>query len=75
MEERMREILDSWYGRLDDLVADLKDAGYSVEEANREYVSGWDDKSMDKDIFYTIKLGGTERTITIDDIRIEEMED
>ena len=72
--ERLTEMIDHWYGRLDDLIADLKDAGFSVEEANSEYVTGWDEKEND-DIFYTIRLGGTEHTITVDRVIFERIGD
>ena len=68
--ERIRELIRSWYGSLDDLVNDLKDAGFSPEDVNREYITAWDEMSTD-DVFFTIRLGGTERTITVDEISWE----
>lgn len=68
--ERIKEMLRDWYSSLDDLVDDLKDAGFSPEDVNREYVTAWDEKSED-DVYFIIRLGGTERTITVDDIAWE----
>lgn len=56
--------LDDWYGRLEDIIEDLKEHGFSVLNATAE----WIDVSDSEDKEYVIKLGGTERTITIDKI-------
>lgn len=65
--ERIEEMTKGWFGRLDDLVNCIKDAGYSIEDANREYITAWDDN----DNLYTLHLGGTERTIIVDKITVE----
>lgn len=71
---RVHEFIRSWYGQMEDLIDDLKDAGFSVEDACREYVTGWDEKS-ESDVFFMIRLGGTEHTITVEGVEIEVMED
>lgn len=55
--------LDDWYGRLNDIIEDLKEHDFDVLNATSE----WIDVSKD-DNEYVLKLGGTERTITIDKI-------
>jgi len=65
--ERIKELTAGWFGRLNDLVNCIKDAGYSVEDANMEYITAWDDN----DNFYTLYLGGTENTIVVDRITKE----
>lgn len=62
------EITGEWYGRLEELVEDIQDQGYEVQEANAEYVSFYDPDS-DDDKEYVAYLGGTERTIYIDHIK------
>lgn len=56
--------LDDWYGRLDDIIEDLKEHGFDVLNATAE----WIDVSDADDKEYVIKLDGTERTITIKSI-------
>ena len=56
--------LDDWYGRLDDIIEDLKDHGFAVLNAT----AGWIDVSDADEKEYVLKLGGTEKTITIDKI-------
>ena len=67
-------IMNDWYGRMEDLVADLEGYGFEVLESNREYM----DVLVEEDgevIEVQLFLGGTERTITVEDfeeIRREE---
>ena len=56
--------LDDWYGRLDDIIEDLKNNGFDVLNATNEFI----DVSDENDKEYVLKLGGTERTITINKI-------
>ena len=56
--------LDDWYGRLDDIIEDLKNNGFAVLNATNEFI----DVSDENDKEYVLKLGGTERTITINKI-------
>ena len=64
----LREALDSWYGRLADLIEDIQDAGYDVEEANEEYITA-SYEDGDATVYLDLRLGGTARTITVDSIR------
>ena len=56
--------LDDWYGRLDDIIEDLKNNGFTVLNATNEFI----DVSDENDKEYVLKLGGTEKTITINKI-------
>ena len=56
--------LDDWYGRLDDIIEDLKNNGFAVLNATNEFI----DVSNENDKEYVLKLGGTEKTITINKI-------
>ena len=56
--------LDDWYGRLDDIIEDLKNNGFAVLNATNEFI----DVSDENDKEYVLKLGGTEKTITINKI-------
>lgn len=57
---------DDWYGRMDDLVADLEHYGFDILEMNSEYVVvAFDDDGDDVQI--VLHLSGTERTIVIKD--------
>lgn len=58
--------LDDWYGRLDDIIEDLKNNGFAVLNATNEFI----DVSDENDKEYVLKLGGTERTITINKIEL-----
>lgn len=60
------ESTGEWYGRLEDLVEDIEDQGYEVDEANSEYISCYDPESEKEFIAY---LGGTESTIYIDHVK------
>ena len=53
--------LDDWYGRLDDIIEDLNNNGFTVLNATNEFI----DVSDENDKEYVLKLGGTEKTITI----------
>ena len=65
--ERIKELTSGWFGRIEDLIDCIKDDGYSVEDVNGEYITAWDDL----DNFYTLYLGGTERTIVVERITKE----
>ena len=55
--------LDDWYGRLEDIIEDLKEHGFSVLNATSEWIDVEKDEKE-----YVIKLDGTSRTITIKSI-------
>ena len=65
---------NGWVGRIEDLEEELEDEGFSVEESNREYVVVSDNRN-EQDTQFVLRLGGTERSITIDDIKVEKMPD
>jgi hypothetical protein len=68
----IHEFTRDWYGRLEDLTEELEENGFKVEEANSEYITVYGGESTDdKDIYHTLRLGGTERTITVDRIDTE----
>ena len=56
--------LDDWYGRLDDIIEDLKNNGFTVLNATNEFIDVPDENDKE----YVLKLGGTEKTITINKI-------
>ena len=68
----IHEFKYGWYGRLEDLTEELEENGFTVEEANNEYITVYGrENTDDKDIYHTHRLGGTERTITLDRIDTE----
>jgi len=68
----IHEFKYGWYGRLEDLTEELEENGFQVEEANNEYVTVYaGENTEDRDIYHTLRLGGTERTITVDRIDTE----
>lgn len=69
MMERIKELTSGWFGRLDDIVNDLKDAGYDVEDCNNEWISCWGED----DTLYTLYLAGTETTIYVDRITVDHV--
>jgi len=72
----LQDMVDTsgWYARLEDLEKDLTDSGFSIEDSNRDYIVV-SDNSNEQDTQFELRLGGTERTITVDDIRVEKMPD
>ena len=65
----MMNFKNEWYGRIEDLEADIKDEGYDILESNREYIT-FEDPDSDEDTQYVAYLAGTESTIVVE--RIEE---
>lgn len=63
VRDNVFSFLDDWYGQLNDIIEDLKEHDFDVLNATSE----WIDVSKD-DKEYVLKLGGTERTITINSI-------
>lgn len=63
------ELQSDWYGYVDDIVDEIEDLGYDVLDYNNEWITVSDPEN-DDDTEYVLKLGGTERTITIDNIRV-----
>lgn len=64
---RLEELKNNWWGRLEELVEEIEEMRYEVLEQNREYITCWS-KEDDSDEQYQIRLGGTERTITVEEI-------
>ena len=64
VRDNVFSFLDDWYGRLDDIIEDLKNNGFAVLNATNEFI----DVSDENDKEYVLKLGGTEKTITINKI-------
>lgn len=68
MESKIERIKNDWYGRLEDLVEEIEEAGMEVEDANSEYITAaYEDDGEDVEIEFM--LGGTERTITVESVR------
>lgn len=67
MVERLNELEGNFWTRLDELVEDIAELGFEIDEANREYIVA-STECNGEDVTYEIRLGGTERTITINSI-------
>lgn len=69
MVKALNKLKRKSYTRLDELVEDIKDIGWIVGIVNREYILVVvDDADMFGLLTAEIVLGGTERTITIQEI-------
>ena len=69
--ERLEELQYGWYSSLEELVEEIEEAGFSVDEASHEYISAsYEDE--DETVYIDIRLCGTERTIKVNSI--EEIE-
>lgn len=64
---RLEELKSNWWTRLDELVEEIEEMGYEVLEQNREYIVCCDEEDG-SDEQYQIRLGGTERTIIVEEI-------
>lgn len=70
---KLNEMTSGFYGNRQDIYDDLKDNGFSYEDFG-EYISVFDNNNP-QDTEFVLKLGGTERSITIDDVRAEKAPD
>lgn len=69
MMEKLYALQIGWYTSLDEIEEDIRDAGFEVEDINREGIEvSYEEKEEDKTVYIYIQLGGTERTITVGDI-------
>ena len=69
----LKEMTDGrFYTRVGDLVDELKDAWVEVDDAGTDKVTGWREENGE-DVFYTLTLAGTERTLYVKDIKREVM--
>ena len=50
-----------WWTHLNELLEEIEEIGFTVDEANREYIV----VSTDDDEAFQLLLGGTERTIIV----------
>lgn len=67
----MKELVAGrFYTRMDDLVNDLKDGGYAVEDTHGEYVTAWGEEDGE-DVFYTLELNWGCGSFTVGKIRKE----
>lgn len=69
--ERLEELQNGWYSSLDELVEEIEEAGFDVDEVNREYITV-SHEDEDETVYIDIRLCGTERTIKVNSI--EEIE-
>lgn len=67
MIEQLEALKNGWYGSLADLTEELEEYGVEVLEANAEAVSVSYEEDGE-DVQTVIRLGGTARTITVDEI-------
>ena len=68
MNGNLNNVKRGFYGRLEDLTEELEEMGYDVVDANSEYVTVQYEDGDDT-VETVLRLGGTERTITVDEIR------
>lgn len=67
-------IMNDWYGCMEDLLQDLKSYGFDVLEYNRESITvSYDDAGEYVQVH--LVLGGTERTIVVEDFEEVYRED
>lgn len=71
MFENLKNLEGNWYGRLEDIVEELEDLGIDTEGCyiSREFI-GVSFEEDDEDYEVDIRLGGTERTITVDSVKL-----
>lgn len=69
MLERLKDMVGNWYGRMEDITEELSEMGLDMECAyiSRELIGVAVDDDGD-DVEVTIRLGGTESTITVDSV-------
>lgn len=64
--------LDSWYGRLNEIGEDIEELGLDVDEINGEYIIVHAAEPDGEDVYCKIRLGGTERTISLEKFEMLE---
>ncbi len=64
--------LDSWYGRLNEIGEDIEELGLDVDEINGEYIVVHATEPDGEDAYCKIRLGGTERTISLEKFEMLE---
>jgi len=64
--------LDSWYGRLNEIGEDIEELGLDVDEINDEYIVVHATEPDGEDAYCKIRLGGTERTISLETFEMLE---
>ena len=67
-------IMNDWYSCMEDLLQDLKSYGFEVLEYNRESITVSCDDA-DEYVQVRLVLGGTERTIVVEDFEEVYRED
>lgn len=64
--------LDSWYGRLNEVAEDIEELGLDIDEINGEYIIVHATEPDGEDAYCKIRLGGTERTISLETFEMLE---
>lgn len=75
MEEKLMALKGNWYGRLGDIVEELNDMGLDLDGCSyisREYICVQFEGDDGEDREAIIRLGGTENTVTVEDVEITE---
>jgi len=68
MLNEIERIKNNWYSRIEDLIEEIEEAGMDVEEVNAEYITvSYEEDGEDVQVEFF--LGGTERTITVEDVK------
>lgn len=76
MEEKLMALKGNWYGRLGDIVEELNDMGLDLDGCSfisREYIGVTFEGEDGEDLEAIIRLGGTEHTITVESVEINEV--
>lgn len=70
MFEKLKDLENNWYGKLEDIVEELQDLGIDTDSCfiTREFISVAFEDEDGEDVEASIRLGGTEHTITIDSV-------
>ena len=58
-----------WWTHLNELLEEIEELGFEIDEANREYIVVSTDGDYDEFQTFVLNLGGTERTIIIKEIK------
>lgn len=72
LSDYLERHLDSWYGRLNEIGEDIEELGLDVDEINDEYIVVHATEPDGEDAYCKIRLGGTERTISLEKFEMLE---
>lgn len=76
MEEKLMALEGNWYGRLGDIVEELNDMGLDLDGCSyisRELIGVQFEGDDGEDYEAILHLGGTENTVTVESVEINEV--